>query len=546
MAEQALKLPQQAYSIKSAIVAGYGTIGSCIVQELVNDGYKVVTITRSGGKGKSINGVTHMKADLYDFKQTIAVVNEAEKQLGGFTLAICCAGEIPYPMALSSSHQDDSSDKPLCGIELNFCRATAPKLRLRKEGALVFFTSSLSLNCADTPGLAGFLAWANGVTGMCDGLPAELRMAGVRVTLLLLGLVKGSKFSRETMELMGKKAFNPVLSSNDDKWVLPLDIARSVKFVTEPSVLNGNIWEMELNPQPMLDKNAIFTDQPRVEEMLSKLNEPAFRDNKVALVTGSGKGIGKGVVLELCRAGFHIAAMTRTAKDLEALAQECKQINPKCDVLSLPLDVTNDQALSEGVRKTIEHFGTVTVVVSNAGTNRRRVAPLADIKTWKDIMDVDLIAAMNLTRLTLPYLIRHAKLSKLDQKPLLAFVSTRYAHHKGSRMPGISPYICAKTGTNAFAKVVLEEVRDYGVGVLSLSPGTVATDLGMKPNAAAKDGKLIDPRYLLQPADCGKSIVFAANTVSKSCCINNIWLESLYHPYPVIRKIQGNFIASNL
>ncbi len=78
----------------------------------------------------------------------------------------------------------------------------------------------------------------------------------------------------------------------------------------------------------------------------------------------------------------------------------------------------------------------------------------------------------------------------------------------------------------------------------AFSPGTVATDLGLKPNAAAKDGKLIEHEYFLQPADCGKCLVFAAEGLGQTACVSNLWLETLYHTYPAIRKGQSTFLSS--
>ena len=458
-----LKLPQTPYTTNVVFICGAGVLGSAIAEQFLKDGWKVCIVSKTASK--KLDGCLLLKADLYDPVQAQFAVDECVRKLGGLTVAVCCAGEAPQSRPFSAASNRGAVFKPLCGIEMNFTRSVAPYLRKRKEGAIILFTSSLTLTSSDTPTITEFLAWGNAMTGITDGLVTEMRQAAVRVTSLQLGFIQGSKFSRATRDLLGAKGLNTEMS-DESNWVSPLDVAKAVKFVSDPSILNGTIWEMELNPQPMLDKNLIFTDNKRVEEMVAKLTSPAFRDNRVALVTGSGKGIGKGVALELCRAGYHIAAMTRTAKDLDVLAEECKLINPKCEVLCLPLDVTDEKALENGVLRTVEHFGTLTIVVSNAGTNRRRVAALADMKTWRDVLDVDLLAAMNLTRLSLPFLIRHAKLSALGDKPIMAFVSTRYAHHKGARMPGISPYITAKAGTNAFAKVVLEEVRGWGVGVL--------------------------------------------------------------------------------
>lgn len=100
------------------------------------------------------------------------------------------------------------------------------------------------------------------------------------------------------------------------------------------------------------------------------------------------------------------------------------------------------------IARTASTFGTITLVVSNAAINRRKVTVLASMEIWKSVMDTNLIAAMNLARVSLPYLIRHAVLSGSSAgcpaatSPALVFVNTSYANVKQQVLPGIAPVRC--------------------------------------------------------------------------------------------------------
>jgi NAD(P)-dependent dehydrogenase (short-subunit alcohol dehydrogenase family) len=366
---------------------------------------------------------------------------------------------------------------------------------------------------------ADHVMWANGVLGLSEALFAELRQAHVRVCLLVLGLTR-SDYGRALNSALGG-AIAPELGLHEEEWLDPAEVARTAAFATDSASVSGTVHEVCMQPRRMMERNRVFNDEPRVAAMVAALALPEFRDARVALVTGCGKGIGRGVAVELCRAGYALAALTRTASDLDSLEREVAPFGTH--VLKIAVDVTDEAALEAAVGLAVRTFGTLSCVVSNAGTNRRRVAALADMKNWREVVEVDLLSAMNLTRLCLPYLLRHAKLTSphSGRKPSLVFVSTGYAHPKGIAMNGLASYVTSKRGTNAFAAVVAQEVRDLGVQVTAFNPGTVATDLGLKPNAAAKGGELIDPVMLLHPSCCGRAVVHVCET-SPSCVIQEI------------------------
>ena len=556
----ALVQPDTPYSTRVVFVAGgSGGIGAAVARAYAAKAWSVFLVARNKAKldaaaadvraGVNANGakgarVETFAADLRNVAEARAAAEACRKAFGAITVVVCCAGEFPRARALSVDDGTSAPEAGLLSIELNVVRTTTPYLRRAREGGVALLNSSLYRLLLDYPGLGHMMAWSNGVAGLAESLMTELRQAHVRVSLVSLGLTR-TAWGRATKAVMGG-AVNGALA-DEAKWVQPADVARTVSFVMDPASANGQICDVVLNPQVMLERNHMFTDAKRVDKMVAELTTPAFRDGRVALVTGAGKGIGRGIAIELARAGFHVAALTRTQADLDTLKEECRAVNPATEFLGISVDVTDRPAVAAAVKRVVEVFGTLTVVVSNAGTNRRRVAALADIETWSQVMEVDLIAAMNLTRLTLPYLLRHVKLSRGAEsagvKPTLAFVSSNYAHPKGVRMAGLSPYLAAKHGTNAFAGTVLQEVRDMGVQVCIVNPSVVATPLGTKPNAAAKDGELIAQNMLLRPADCGRTVVLMA-TMSPSCILQDVSLETTYHPYPVVRGAHAKWLSS--
>lgn len=94
------------------------------------------------------------------------------------------------------------------------------------------------------------------------------------------------------------------------------------------------------------------------------------------------------------------------------------------------------------VDRVAKHFGTLTLVVNNAGINRRKSSVLASMDVWRSVMETNLLAAMNLTRACLPYLIRHAVVASgvpSPTNPALVFINTNYANPRQQVLPGIAP-----------------------------------------------------------------------------------------------------------
>jgi short-subunit dehydrogenase len=121
------------------------------------------------------------------------------------------------------------------------------------------------------------------------------------------------------------------------------------------------------------------------------------------ILTGASEGIGRALALELAMRGARIALAARDRERLESLAQECRGRGG--EVLAVPTDITNQQDLDWLVAETAKTFGGIDVVVHNAGiTMWSRFDALKDLDIFERLIEVNYLAPVRLTALTLPHL----------------------------------------------------------------------------------------------------------------------------------------------
>jgi 3-oxoacyl-[acyl-carrier protein] reductase len=127
--------------------------------------------------------------------------------------------------------------------------------------------------------------------------------------------------------------------------------------------------------------------------------------DKVAVVTGSSKGIGKAIAVELAREGCRVALAARGEKDLEEAAEDVRRSGSSGDVLAVAADVTKADEVERLIEETRARFETVDILVNNAGGTGRRshFHELSD-EEWFEILDLNLISAVRLTRTVLPHM----------------------------------------------------------------------------------------------------------------------------------------------
>jgi 3-oxoacyl-[acyl-carrier protein] reductase len=203
-----------------------------------------------------------------------------------------------------------------------------------------------------------------------------------------------------------------------------------------------------------------------------------------ALVTGASRGIGRATALRLAR-DHEIIAVARTSSDLETLAAEIERAGGRCR--TIPLDLADPAATDRGLDG-IE----CDVLVNNAGVGP--IKPMLELTPaeWHRIVDVNFSALFHVTRAVLPGMIGRRR----GHVVIVGSIAGR------SAFVGGTAYAASKHAAAAFAESLMLEVRDHGVKVSTINPGSVATDFSRKP----------DPSWMLKPEDVAESIAHILST----------------------------------
>ncbi len=128
---------------------------------------------------------------------------------------------------------------------------------------------------------------------------------------------------------------------------------------------------------------------------------PDFK-GKVALVTGASRGIGHAIAVELARGGAAVTISSRKADQIAAAADELRGLVPGARVLAVPANTGNDDDRAEVVRRTVEEFGSLDVLINNTGINPT-YGPLAeaDLGAVRKLFDVTVVGALGYVQLAL-------------------------------------------------------------------------------------------------------------------------------------------------
>src|SRR5256712_9298114 len=193
-------------------------------------------------------------------------------------------------------------------------------------------------------------------------------------------------------------------------------------------------------------------------------------DGKTALVTGGGRGIGRGIVIEFAREGADVAINYRRDREAaEATAAEVRVLGRRA--IALQADVGEREAVEAMVARAVEFLGGLDVAVANSGV-AARVASVAktDPAEWRRVLATDLDGAFWTARAAIPHVVA--------RKGVFLFISSIGAD---AAQAGGAPYHLAKAGVNALAKVLAQEMASAGVRGDGVAPGLLGSGRGGGP-----------------------------------------------------------------
>jgi NAD(P)-dependent dehydrogenase (short-subunit alcohol dehydrogenase family) len=204
-----------------------------------------------------------------------------------------------------------------------------------------------------------------------------------------------------------------------------------------------------------------------------------------ALVTGAGRGIGRAVSLALARAGARVTGVARSSSELESLAAEVAKAGGS--LLPHAGDLCAPETAAAAVAAAQRAHGPLRILVNNAGVTVHK--PLAETTDadWDAVIGTNLSAVFRLTRAALPDLARDGghvfMISSLAGTNAIA---------------GLAAYCASKAALDHLAACLMLEVRQRGVKVTTLAPGSVNTGFG---------GRSGDSAWMIQPEDVAQTIL---------------------------------------
>ena len=188
--------------------------------------------------------------------------------------------------------------------------------------------------------------------------------------------------------------------------------------------------------------------------------------DKSTIVTGAASGIGKDIALVYAREGAKVAIADLNLDAANATAKEIQAAGGKA--MGVAMDVTNEQQVNDGVASVVKTFGSVDVLVSNAGI--QIVHPIEEFSyaDWKKLLAIHVDGAFLTTRACLPYMYKSGRGGSI--------IYMGSVHSKEASMLK-APYVTAKHGLIGLAKVVAKEGAAHGVRANVICPGFVRTPL---------------------------------------------------------------------
>jgi 3-oxoacyl-[acyl-carrier protein] reductase len=210
--------------------------------------------------------------------------------------------------------------------------------------------------------------------------------------------------------------------------------------------------------------------------------------DKVVLITGGSKGIGYGVAEALINEGAKVAITSRSKKTAAETVERLTKLQ-KGEAFGIEADVRDADAQQKAIDAVIKKWGSLDVLVANAGLGYFGNIETLTLEQWKETIDTNLSGVFYSVKAALPAL----KKSKGYVITMASLAGTNF-------FAGGSAYNASKFGLVGFTQAAMLDLRNYGIKVTTIMPGSVATEFnGAHPNSSAA--------WKIQPEDIGQIVV---------------------------------------
>ena len=223
--------------------------------------------------------------------------------------------------------------------------------------------------------------------------------------------------------------------------------------------------------------------------------------NKIALVTGASRGIGSAIAHNLSKAGAKIVLISRSIDALKSVESEIKSNDG--DAISIVADVSNLESFTDAVNQVVEMWGTVDILINNAGITRDNIIMRLKEEDWDAVIDINLKGCFNgIKAVTRPMMkARYGRIVNITS--VIGLMGNS----------GQSNYAASKAGILGLTKSIAKELGSRNITVNAIAPGYIQTEMTDNLDKTSKDNLMqsIPLQRLGQPQEIANLVCFLAS-----------------------------------